>query len=70
VKGRSRYYGINIGFMGSWSEKIPIMELLATFASQFWTCLKIIWVDSTFVGKEFMEKIEKEFSWKLEHLNC
>ncbi|BAQ66786.1 hypothetical protein [Geminocystis sp. NIES-3709] len=42
--------------------------MLATFASQFWTCLKIIWVDSTFARKEFIAKIEKEFGWKLEHL--
>jgi putative transposase len=44
------------------------MELLATFAAQFWTCLKIIWVDSTFGGKDFIAKIEKEFGWKLEQL--
>ncbi len=44
------------------------MELLATFASQFWTCLEIIWVDSTFAGKEFIAKIHREFGWKLEHL--
>lgn len=37
------------------------MELLVTFASQFWTCLKIIWVDSTFAGKNFRAKIGKEF---------
>lgn len=44
------------------------MELLATFASQFWTCLKIIWVDSTFAGKDFIAKVEREFGWKLEHV--
>ena len=44
------------------------MKLLATFAAQFWTCLKIIWVDSTFAGKDFIAKIEQEFGWKLEHL--
>ncbi|WP_069791276.1 IS5 family transposase (plasmid) [Cyanobacterium sp. IPPAS B-1200] len=44
------------------------MELLATFTSQFWACLKIIWVDSTFAGKEFIAKIQREFGWKLEHV--
>ena len=44
------------------------MELLATFASQFWSCLKIIWVDSTFAGKDFIAKVEREFGWNLEHV--
>ena len=33
------------------------MKLWATFAAQFWTCLKIIGVDSTFAGKDFITKI-------------
>ena len=53
--------------MCSWGEKVG-MELLATFASQFWSCLKIIWVDSTFAGKDFIAKVEREFGWNLEHV--
>ena len=44
------------------------MELLATFRAQFWTCLKLIWVDSTFAGKDFIAKIAQQFGWTLEHL--
>jgi len=44
------------------------MKLLAQNTSQFWACLKIIWVDSTFAGKEFIAKIQREFVWKLEHV--
>ena len=44
------------------------MDLLATFAAQFWSCLQVIWVDSTFAGKDFIQKIAVEFGWNLEHL--
>jgi putative transposase len=44
------------------------MTLLATFWAWLWQCLKVIWIDSTFAGKEFMAKIEQQFGWKLEHL--
>ena len=44
------------------------MKLLATFSAQFWTFLKVIWIDSTFAGKDFIAQIEREFGWKLEHL--
>ena len=44
------------------------MKLLATFAAQFWACLKVIWVDSTFAGQDFIQKIASEFAWNLEHV--
>lgn len=44
------------------------MTLLATFWAWLWQCLKVIWIDSTFAGKEFMANIEQQFDWKLEHL--
>jgi len=44
------------------------MKLLATFSAQFWTFLKVIWIDSTFAGKDFIAQIERDFGWKLEHL--
>ncbi|CCI17805.1 hypothetical protein MICAF_3190002 [Microcystis aeruginosa PCC 9807] len=30
------------------------MKLLATFSGPFWTFLKVIWIDSTFAGKDFI----------------
>ncbi len=44
------------------------MRLLATFFAQFCTFLKVIWVDSTFAGKDFMAHIAQEYGWQLEHL--
>jgi putative transposase len=41
---------------------------LATFFAPFWTFLKVIWVDSTFAGKEFINQIAQDFGWQLEHL--
>jgi putative transposase len=43
------------------------MELLATFHAHFWSCLHLIWVDSTFAGKDFIAKIGQQFGWTLEH---
>jgi len=44
------------------------MILLATFWAWLWQCLQVIWIDSTFAGKDFIAKIEQHFGWKLEHL--
>jgi putative transposase len=44
------------------------MILLATFWVWFWQCLQVIWIDSTFTGKEFVGQSERQFGWKLEHL--
>jgi putative transposase len=44
------------------------MILLATFWAWLWQCLQVIWIDSTFAGKDFVAKIEQQFGWKLEHL--
>ena len=44
------------------------MKLLATFSAQFWTFLKVIWIDSTFAGKDFIAQIAQDFGWQLEHL--
>uniref|UniRef100_B8HL33 Transposase IS4 family protein n=1 Tax=Cyanothece sp. (strain PCC 7425 / ATCC 29141) TaxID=395961 RepID=B8HL33_CYAP4 len=44
------------------------MVLLATFWAAFWSCLKVIWVDSTFAGKNFIATIAQHFGWSLEHL--
>jgi putative transposase len=30
------------------------MRLLVTFFAQFWSFFKVIWVDSTFAGKELI----------------
>ena len=44
------------------------MRLLATFFADLWTCLKVIWSDSTLAGKDFIALIAPDFGWKLEHL--
>ena len=44
------------------------MRLLATFSAYLWTCLKVIWIDSTFAGKDFIAQIAQDFGWKLEYL--
>jgi putative transposase len=44
------------------------MRLLATFFAQFWTFIQVIWVDSTFAGKDFIAQITIDFGWKLEYL--
>lgn len=45
------------------------MILLAAFWAWLWQCLQVIWIDSTFAGKEFVAKIEQQFGWKLEHVD-
>ncbi len=35
------------------------MILLATFWAWLWQCLKVIWIDSTFAGSEFVAKLEQ-----------
>jgi putative transposase len=44
------------------------MRLLATFFARFWTFLQVIWIDSTFAGKDFIAEIARDFGWQLEHL--
>jgi putative transposase len=44
------------------------MLLWATFCASLWQSLQVIWIDSTFAGKVFIDYIAQEFGWKLEHL--
>jgi putative transposase len=44
------------------------MRLLATFFADLCTCLQVIWIDSTFAGKDFIAQIARDFGWNLEHL--
>lgn len=44
------------------------MTLLAYFWASLWQCLQVIWIDSTFAGKDFIAKIAEQFGWHLEHL--
>jgi putative transposase len=44
------------------------MTLLAIFWSGLWQCLQVIWIDSTFAGKDFIARIKQHFGWTLEHL--
>jgi putative transposase len=44
------------------------MILLATFWAWLWPCLQVIWIDTTFAGKDFIAKIQQQFGWTLEHL--
>lgn len=44
------------------------MILLATFWAWLWQGLQVIWIDSTFAGKDFITKIQQQFGWTLEHL--
>lgn len=43
------------------------LVLLALFgAAAVWNCLQLIWVESTFGGKDFLEKVQRRYGWKLE----
>jgi putative transposase len=42
------------------------MMLLGVWFAATWGCLKLIWTDSTFGGKDFIAWVEKTFNWKLE----
>jgi putative transposase len=44
------------------------MKLIATWAAHLWSFLQVIWVDSTFAGKDFIAYIAKEFGWQLEQV--
>jgi putative transposase len=44
------------------------MLLLTTFWAHLWGCLKVIWVDSIFAGKNFTAAIAKHVGWHLDHL--
>ena len=75
VKGRKRTILVDtMGLLlaacvhGAGRSDHRAMELLATFHAQFWTCLQLIWVDSTFAGKDFIAKIAQQFGWTLERL--
>ena len=75
VKGRKRTILVDTMGMvlavfvhGAGRSDHAVMKLLATFSAQFWTFLKVIWIDSTFAGKDFIAQIERDFGWKLEHL--
>jgi putative transposase len=75
VKGRKRTIlvdtmGLLLGVCvhGAGRSDHQGMLLLATFWSQVWSFLQVIWIDSTFAGKEFIAKIADQFGWTLEHL--
>lgn len=75
VKGRKRTILVDtMGLLlaacvhGTRRSDHQAMELLATFYAQFWACLQLIWVDSTFAGKDFIAKIAQQFGWTLEYL--
>ncbi len=60
VKGRKRTILVDtmgllldLSVHGAKRSDHQAMELLATFAAQFWTCLQVIWVDSTFCRERF-----------------
>ncbi|NEQ26660.1 MAG: IS5 family transposase [Microcoleus sp. SIO2G3] len=40
--------------------------LLAFFCASVWSCLQLIWVDSTFGGKDFIAKVKQHYGWTLE----
>ncbi len=42
------------------------LTLLAFFCASFWSCLQLIWVDSTFGGKDFIAKVKQRYGWNLE----
>lgn len=42
------------------------LTLLALWFAPLWQCLQLIWTDSTFGGKRFLEWIEGTFGWTLE----
>jgi putative transposase len=75
VKGRKRTILVDTMGMvlavlvhGAGRSDHAAMKLLATFSAQFWTFLKVIWIDSTFAGKDFIAQIARDFGWQLEHL--
>jgi putative transposase len=75
VKGRKRTILVDtMGLVlavcvhGAGRSDHAAMKLLATFSAQFWTFLKVIWIDSTFAGKDFIAQIVRDFGWQLEHL--
>jgi putative transposase len=75
VKGRKRTILVDtMGLVlavcvhGAGRSDHAAMKLLATFSAQFWTFLKVIWIDSTFAGKDFIAQIAQDFGWQLEHL--
>ncbi len=42
------------------------LTVLAFFCASFWSCLQLIWVDSTFGGKDFIAKVKQRYGWNLE----
>jgi putative transposase len=42
------------------------LMLLAFFCASRWSCLQLIWVDSTFGGKDFLAKVKRHYVWTLE----
>jgi len=44
------------------------MLLLGAFWTGVWSFLQVIWIDSTFGGKDFIAKIANQFGWRLEHI--
>jgi putative transposase len=42
------------------------LTLLAFFCASVWSCLQLIWVDSTFGGKDFIAKVKQRYGWTLQ----
>ena len=42
------------------------LKLLGVFWAPLWSCLQLIWTDSTFGGKQFLEWVHQEFGWVVE----
>jgi putative transposase len=42
------------------------LSLLACFCASLWSCLQLIWVDSTFGGKDFLTQVKHRYGWTLE----
>jgi putative transposase len=42
------------------------LTLLTFFCASLWSCLQLIWVDSTFGGKDFIAKVKQRYGRKLE----
>jgi putative transposase len=68
VKGRKRTILVDtMGLVlavcvhGAGRSDHAAMRLLATFVAQFWTFLKVIWIDSTFAGQDFIAQIASNF---------
>lgn len=75
VKGRKRTIlvdtmGLLLGFCVHSAGRSDHQEmlLLSAFWAGVWSFLQVIWIDSTFGGKNFIAKIHNQFGCYLEHI--